>query len=188
MRTRKITALSAALLVAAALAATGCSKLGFGTASSPTATFKAFFEAAKKKDAEGMKKTMSKGSATMLESFAKMQNKTLDEALKEGMNDPATSSANLPETRNEKIEGDNATLEIKDDKSGKWLTMPFVKEEGQWKLAFDKFIQDAFKQMGEQMKKQAPTMPNMNPTTPGANANSGGANSNDESDEHGGNH
>jgi hypothetical protein len=54
--------------------------------------------------------------------------------------------ANAPETRNEKIEGDKATLEIKDDKMDKWDTVPFVREDGQWKIAI-------FDQMAEMMEK-----------------------------------
>jgi hypothetical protein len=44
----------------------------------------------------------------------------------------------MPETRNEKIDGDTATLEVKDDKKDKWETIHFAKEDGEWKLALDK--------------------------------------------------
>ena len=42
----------------------------------------------------------------------------------------------LPESRNEKIDGDKATLEIKNDKKGTWDTIKFVKEDEQWKISF----------------------------------------------------
>ena len=60
---------------------------GLGGSSSPTATYKAFFEAQKRKDVPGMKKTLSKGSLAMLEQGAEQQKKTLDESLKEGFDD-----------------------------------------------------------------------------------------------------
>src|SRR3989442_11724685 len=44
---------------------------GLGGSSSPTATYKAFFDAQKRKDLPGMKKTLSKGSLAMLEQGAK---------------------------------------------------------------------------------------------------------------------
>jgi hypothetical protein len=113
--------------------------------SSPTATFKKFFEASKKKDVPGIRKTLSKGSLEMFDKFAKQQNKTMDEMLKEVDKDSKTET--MPETRNEKIDGETATLEVKNEKTGKWDSLPFVKEEGEWKIAFDKFIENMLKQL-----------------------------------------
>jgi len=81
---------------------------GLGGSSSPTATYKAFFDAQKRKDLPGMKKTLSKGSLAMLEQGAKEQKKTLDESLKEGFDDPAFKAPTMPPTRNEKVDGDSA--------------------------------------------------------------------------------
>ncbi len=117
-------------------------KLG---SSSPTSTFKAFYEAQKKKDAAGIKKTLSKGSLAMLEKAAKEQNKTLDESLKEGFDEPAFKAPNTPETRNEKIDGDTATLEVQDEQTKKWDKLYFVKEDGDWKVALDKMLEELFK-------------------------------------------
>jgi hypothetical protein len=148
MKTRStITLLFAASLLLFSVVA--C-KFGFG--SSPTATFKAFYEAQKNKDAAGLKKTLSKSSLEMMEKAAKEQKKTFDEALKEGFNDPAFKSQQLPETRNEKIDGDSATLEVQDEQSKKWEKMYFSKEDGQWKIALDKTIEELFKKMGESEK------------------------------------
>lgn len=138
----------AALALAVMVAGTACNRLG----SSPSATLKAYFEALQKKDAAGLKKTLSKGTLEMFEQFAKAQNppKSLDEALQTGLASSTTApDANkVPETRNEKIEGEKATLEVKNDKTGAWETVPFVKEDGAWKIAFDQMFRDAFKNMG----------------------------------------
>jgi hypothetical protein len=117
--------------------------------STPTATFKAFYEASKKKDVAGMKKSLSKGTLDMFDKLAKEQNKTTDEMLKEV--DKDDKSEKMPETRNEKITGDNATLEVKNDKTNKWDTLPFVKENGEWKIALDKFLEDMMKSLGDKM-------------------------------------
>ena len=66
MKTRRINALCAALAVV--LAASACSLLNRST---PTATFKAFYEASNKKDVAGMKKTLSKGTLDMFDKLAK---------------------------------------------------------------------------------------------------------------------
>jgi len=120
-----------------------------GIGSSPTATFKAFYEAQKNKDVPGIKKTLSKNSLAMLEKAAKEQHKTIDDSLKEGFDDPTFKSPTMPETRNEKIEGQTATLEIQDTDTKKWEKMYFVKEDGDWKLALDKILEEALKNLGK---------------------------------------
>jgi hypothetical protein len=143
MKQRQINALALTLLGLALVAAsTACQKSGPG--SSPTATMTAFFEAGRKKDPDGFKKTLSKGSLDLMESFAKAQNKTLDDALKSGMATPeAAEQSQTPAMRNEKITGDTATLEVQNEKNKEWETIPFVKEDGQWKIALDKALKDA---------------------------------------------
>src|SRR5256714_8096377 len=111
---------------------------------SPTATFKAFYEAQKKKDVDGMKKTLSKSSIQMIETAAKAQGKTVDKALTEGFESPGTKSDKMPETRNEKIDGDNATLEVQDEDTKKWSKVYFVKEERNGKIALDTTIEALF--------------------------------------------
>ena len=143
MKTRSSSSLALALIVVAAAA---CSMLKGPT---PTDTFKAFFDASQKNDVPGMKKQLSKSTLDMFEGLAKLQNKSVDEALKDiHKNDKAEK---MPETRNEKINGDSATLEVKNDQTGKWDTLPFVKEDKQWKIAFDKFMEETLKGMGKEM-------------------------------------
>ncbi|HWT01708.1 MAG TPA: DUF4878 domain-containing protein [Pyrinomonadaceae bacterium] len=126
MKTARIFAFALAL-VGLALASAACNKAG----KSPTGTAKAFYDAVKSKDVAGMKNAMSKKSLQMMEQVAKIQNKSLDDWLKErSEQDPPTGSF---ETRNEKINGDMGTLEVNDGK-GKWDTVHFVKEDGLWKL------------------------------------------------------
>jgi flagellar hook-associated protein FlgK len=146
MKTPRIGAMCAA--IALVLAVLACSLLNRST---PTATFKAFFEASKKKDAAGMKKTLSKGTLDMFDKLAKEQNKSTDDMLKEV--DKDDKSEKMPETRNEKINGDTATLEVKNDKTGKWDTLPFVKENGEWKIALDKFLEDLLKGLSDKLKE-----------------------------------
>ncbi len=125
-------------------------------APSPADTFKAYVEALKKKDAATAKQLVSKGSLKMMEDAAKAQDKSVDELLT-GSDAPALKEA--LETRNEKIQGDAATLEIKNNVTGGWETMHFVKEEGRWKLALDKTMEEIMKRVEEQMKNFNQSMP-----------------------------
>ena len=144
MKTFRIGASCIAL--GAVLAVSACSMLGGST---PTGTFKAFFEGSKKKDPAAVKKTLSKGSLDLFDKLAKEQNKTTDEILKT-MDKKDDKDEKTPETRNEKISGDTATIEVRNDKDkDKWDTLPFVKENGEWKIAFDKFLEDMMKNMGK---------------------------------------
>jgi len=102
---------------------------------SPTETLKTFIEASRKKDVETIKKSLSKASLEMAEKSAQEHSTTVDALLKK---DDVQISEQLPEIRNEKIEGETATVEIKDSANG-YETLPFVKENGSWKIAFDKY-------------------------------------------------
>ncbi len=102
---------------------------------SPTETLKIFIEASRKKDVETIKKTFSKTSLEMVEKSAREHNTTIDALLK---NDGVQISEQMPEIRNERIEGDTATVEIK-DAANSYETLPFIKETGVWKIAFDKY-------------------------------------------------
>lgn len=82
-----------------------------------------------------MKTTLSKTTLEMAEKSAREHNTTVDALLKK---DDVQISDDIPEIRNEKIEGDTATVEIKDAANG-YETLPFVKEDGRWKIAFDKY-------------------------------------------------
>lgn len=126
--------------------------IGCGSAAppiaSPTDTLKNFIEASKKKDIEAIKKTLSKGSLELAEKSAKMQNTTVDELFKR---DNMAMLNEIPEIRNEKIEGETASVEVKDFTDG-YDTIPFVREDGAWKIAFDKYQQIMKEKMRQEMK------------------------------------
>ena len=115
---------------------TGTTTTGNG-AGTPTEAFTTYYNAIKNNDAAAVKALFSKATLKALEDQAKATNKSDDDVFKEGLESASKDiPATLPETRNEKINGDHATLEIKDDKKGTWDTINFIKEDGQWKLSF----------------------------------------------------
>jgi outer membrane lipopolysaccharide assembly protein LptE/RlpB len=128
MKTRKTALLVGALIVLATITAACGSKGG----SSPTATAQAIYDAARSKDFSAMKSQLSKNTLDMLDKAAKAQNKSVDELLKMS-NDQAPPPSTF-DTRNEKIDGDKATVEVNQDGKGKWQTINLVKEDGQWKF------------------------------------------------------
>ena len=97
----------------------------------PLETFKTYIKAIKNKDTATMKLLLTRDSIKMHEQEAKAQGVPLDDIVKkEPLFDPGQTSV---EYRNEKINGDKATLEVKDP-YGTWQTVPFLKEDGEWKI------------------------------------------------------
>ena len=139
-----------------ALILAGCSALKSGAVdeNSPTGVLRKFVEASQKKDVETMKQTLSAGTLKVIEDSAKKQNMTLEEALKK---DDGKDLKEMPETRNEQIEGDTATVEVKNTATGDWDKIPFVKEDGKWKVALDKYMDELIRKMSERMPQPAPT-------------------------------
>ncbi|MBA3600274.1 MAG: DUF4878 domain-containing protein [Acidobacteria bacterium] len=99
--------------------------------STPLETLKAYTQAIKKKDTTTMKLLLSDASIKMSEQEAKAQNVTLDEIVKRET--LFSENQKTVEFRNEKIDGDKATIEMKNSFDS-WSTVPFVREDGVWKI------------------------------------------------------
>jgi predicted Rossmann fold nucleotide-binding protein DprA/Smf involved in DNA uptake len=127
-------------MLALALAATltmACGSKGGGA--TPTDALKAYIDAASKKDVAAMKSHLSQGTLKLMEDGAKAMNKNLDDMLKDESGQMPPEAANIKYS-NEKVSGDTATVDM--TAQGQTATMPLVKENGEWKLALDKFIED----------------------------------------------
>lgn len=133
--------ITAAFLVAAGLAACAGDK-----DRSPSDTFKEYVKASKKKDPTAMKVLLSSSTMKMHEQEAKAQNTTVDEIVKrESLLAPGQTTV---EYRNEVINGDKASIQFK-NAYGSWETLPFVKEDGQWKIDKAGYADQVIQQMDE---------------------------------------
>ncbi|HYO90401.1 MAG TPA: hypothetical protein VEQ40_02150 [Pyrinomonadaceae bacterium] len=103
------------------------------TLSSPAEVLKASYAAAKNKDVAGFKRTIASADLKRLEDFVKQSGQNLDDLLKQQLESPELPMPESLETRNEKIDGETATLEFKDVR-GAWKTGHFIKEDGEWKM------------------------------------------------------
>jgi hypothetical protein len=100
-------------------------------ASTPTETWKEFYAAAQKRDGAAMKKLLSKDLLAVAKQDA--HDRPIDDYLSSQVGDEISHHA-TSETRNEKISGETATVEVKEATGDEWNPIPFVKEDGQWKL------------------------------------------------------
>jgi hypothetical protein len=107
---------------------------GGGSLATPTEAYKTGHAARQNKDIAGLKRVLSKEALQFLTDVGKDEQKTLDDQLMALAERPQAPTA---EARNEKINGDRATLEYLNEK-GKWVTMDFVKEGNDWKIGLPK--------------------------------------------------
>jgi hypothetical protein len=120
------------------------------TPSTPIETLKTYLQAIKKKDVIKMKALLSKGSIKMAEDEAKAQNIKLDDViLRETLFSPNQKEIKV---KNTKIDGETATIEV-ENSFGSFDRIPFVKEDGVWKIAKDKFADEFQKQVEEEQRK-----------------------------------
>ena len=123
---------------------------GENKAETPLDTLKAYMQAIKKKDPTEMKLLLSKGTLKMAEDEAKAQNTTVDDIIKRET--LFTEAQKTVEFKNEKIDGDRATIEVKNS-FGSWDVVPFNREEGEWKIAKERYVEEQMKKSEEEMRR-----------------------------------
>lgn len=129
------------VLISAALLAAACSSTPrFLT---PLESLQNYSEAVRKKDTTTMKLLLSDATIKMHQQSAQEQGVTLDEIVeRETLFSPGQKTY---EYRNEIIEGDTATIEIK-NAYGIWDKTSFVREEGIWKIDKQAFVNPILQQ------------------------------------------
>lgn len=119
----------------------------------PTEVLKSYFQASDNKDVAAVKQTFSKATTKMYEGIAQKRQISVDEIVKTQI-ELASGSKLMSkiEIVSEKVDGDVALIEAKDNTTGNLEKISFVREDGGWKIAFDKLIDDVLKKETEQMK------------------------------------
>ncbi|CAN5364032.1 hypothetical protein BH10ACI2_BH10ACI2_06650 [soil metagenome] len=135
------------LIVSIALFIVSC---GEQKPATPTETFQTYAKAIKKKDITTMKLLLSNATIKMHEQEAKAQGTTVDDIVKRET--LFTESQKKVEYRNEKIDGDKASLEVKNSYDV-WENLPFVREDGVWKIDKKSFADQMIKDMDENNRK-----------------------------------
>ena len=116
---------------------TGCSSAE-SQPQTPIETFKTYTKAIKQKDVATMKLLLSNATMKMNEMEAQASGLSVDDVVK---NETLFSeNQKTVKWRNEKIEGELATLEV-ENTFGQWETVPFVREDGVWKIDKKGFAQ-----------------------------------------------
>jgi len=112
-------------------------------AQTPTEAFKMIFAAVKAKDTERIKQMMSKGTLVFAEGYAQQTKQTITKVLENGFTAPALAES-LPEIRDERVKDNFGRIEVRNDRENRWDDLPFVLEDGGWKLAVGDIFQNIF--------------------------------------------
>jgi hypothetical protein len=111
----------------------------------PTEAYKRLFDAVKKKDVEAIKQNMSKTTNDeFVQTVSAMQNKQPNDLYSNGFTETTMRDA-LPPMRNERVKENMGALEVQNPK-GTWEDLPFVLENGRWKLAIGDIFKGTYKQ------------------------------------------
>jgi len=147
----------ALLLTALGFACGSQSSATTSTSDTPTEAYKRLYTAVKSKDTNAIKSEMSKQSVAFVESAASMQKKKVEEVYSNGLTG-TTFSDTMPEIRDERVKGTMGAVEVYNSREKKWEDLPFVLEDGKWKLAIGDAFKDTFKSPGkgrDQKEKEA---------------------------------
>ena len=135
-----------ATIIVGAIVLAGCNS---GAAGDPKAVLSQFFEALSKKDMAAASKLATADSKGMLD----MMSMALKTETKETMK---YDKANM-EFGEAKIDGDKATVPVKEMKSGETLNYVLKNEGGSWKVAFD--MASLMNMATEKMNEKGMNMP-----------------------------
>ncbi len=135
-------------LILLAIFALNCG--GNSNPATPVETLKAYTAAVKLKDVKMMKMLLSEASLKLHAEQAKAQNVSIDEIIQRET--LFSEAQRVFDYRNEKIEGDKATVEVKNEMGG-WDIVHFVKESELWKIDKKGFSDEIINQNEEAEKK-----------------------------------
>ena len=131
-------------------------------AQSPTEAYKQLFAAVKAKDSLKIRSLMTKNTLGLAQFNADRQKISIEKSVENGLVAPTMSDA-LTEIRDERIKGTNGAIEVFNQKENRWEDLPFILEDGGWKLAVGDLFQGKFespgKSKGETEREATNTMP-----------------------------
>ncbi len=117
-------------------------------AQTPTEAYKMLFAAVKAKDSGKIKQLMSKSTLGLAEFSGSQQKKSIDQILENGFVAP-TLAPSLTEIRDERVKDNFGAVEVFNPKDNRWEDLPFILEDGGWKLAVGDVFQNTYKSPGK---------------------------------------
>jgi hypothetical protein len=120
---------------------------------SPSNAYKRLYAAVKAKDTEAIKAAMSKKTLEFAQMAAGRQNKSFENVIENGFT-ATTFADSLPQMRDERVNGEMGAVEVHNDKENKWEDLPFIREDGKWKLAIGEMFANTWKSPGKSQSEK----------------------------------
>ena len=114
----------------------------------PTSAYKKLYAAVKAKDMATIKAVLTKKSIEFGQMAAQRNNTPGDKIYENGFTG-TTFADSLPEIRDERISDNMGAVEVWNSKESRWEDLPFILEEGSWKLAVGDLFAGSFKSPGK---------------------------------------
>ncbi len=157
MKLRSIKKIIAGWLFTAAFLSLACQKQAVQNdnspaqtvvAQTPTEAYKLLYAAVKAKDTGTIKQLVSTNTQGLAGFMAQQQKQPIDKIYENGFT-ATTFSPTLPEIRAERVKDNFGALEVYNSKDNRWEDLPFVLEDGSWKLAVGDVFKDTYKSPGK---------------------------------------
>src|ERR1043166_1286626 len=100
----------------------------------PTEAYKRLYAAVKANDLTAIRAGLTRKTIGLAASSAKVAGKTEDEQIRNGMT-ATTFADELPPMRDERMKDNMGAVEVWNSKESKWEDLPYMIEDGRWKLA-----------------------------------------------------
>jgi len=145
-------------------------------ATTPREAYRLLYEAVKAKDTEGIKLLMSNNTMTFAGFAAEQQKQSLEKMFENGLT-ATTFADTLPESRDIRVNGNFGAVEVWNQKDNHWEDLPFILEDGGWKLAVGDAFKGDYKSPGKgqaQLEMEASNPMNQPVATPAPAANTNG--------------
>lgn len=123
-------------------------EIASGNPKTPTETYKKLFEAVKNKNKSAIRSMMSKDSMGLANMQAGKSKKDVDEVLSNAFTSTVFTDK-LPPIRDERVKGKFGAIEVYDYSKSEWQDLPFVIEDGAWKLAVGNLFAGTYERPGK---------------------------------------
>lgn len=114
----------------------------------PIDGYKQLYAAVKSKDTEAIKSHLTKKTIEFGAMAAARNNTPLDKMYENGFTG-STFSATLPTIRDERVKDNMGAIEVWNSEKSEWEDLPFVLEDGSWKLAVGELFAGSYKSPGK---------------------------------------
>lgn len=125
----------------------GVSQPGAGS-DTPTEAYKRLYNAVKSKKIDAIKQEMTEKTISFGKSAAAQYGKPEDKLFENGFT-ATTFADTLPAIRDERIQDNMGAVEVWNSRESRWEDLPFVLENGMWKLAVGEAFGGSYKSPGK---------------------------------------